>query len=144
MDKRIKRLTIDDYRDIIRVWSVAGLPFKPDGRDSREMMAVEMSRDFCAYLGLEIDEKLVGVVIAQYDGRHGWVNRLAVDPDYRGIGLAGDLIEACEGFFERYGEVVVSALIEDENTPSMSSFGRAGFECYESIRYWSKRPRADL
>jgi N-acetylglutamate synthase len=144
MDKRIRRLTIDDYESIIRVWSVAGLPFKSNGRDSREMMAAEMSLDVCAYFGLEFDSRIMGVVIAQYDGRHGWVNRLAVDPDYRGIGLAGDLIEACEKFFERYGEVVISALIEDENTPSMSCFGKAGFECYESISYWSKRPRTDL
>lgn len=144
MEKRIRPLTIEDYDDIIRVWSVAGLPFKPNGRDSRKMMAVEMSLDFCTYFGLEIDSRLVGVVIAQYEGRHGWVSRLAVDPDYRGDSLAGELIEACEGFFERYGEVVVSALIEEENTPSMSCFGRAGFECYESLRYWSKRPRRDL
>jgi len=144
MDKRIRQLTIDDYDEIVRIWSIAGLPFKPHGRDSRKMMAAEMGRDGCAYFGLEIDNRVVGLVIAQYDGRHGWVNRLAVDPDCRGIGLAGDLIEACEEFFEQYGEVVVSALIEDENTPSMSCFGKAGFECFESIRYWSKRPRPDL
>ena len=144
MDKRIRRLTINDYAGIVRVWSVAGLPFRPNGRDSLTMMAAEMNRDFCAYIGLEIDAKLIGVVIAQYDGRHGWINRLAVDPDYRGIGLAGDLIGACEAFFEQYGEVVVSALIEDENTPSMSCFGKSGFEYFPSIGYWSKRPRADL
>jgi len=144
MDRQIRKLTIDDYENIIRVWSVAGLPFKPTGRDSREMMAAEMSLDACAYFGLLIDSRLVGIVIAQYDGRHGWVNRLAIDPDYRGIGLAGDLIETCEKFFERFGEVVVSALIEDENTPSMSCFKKAGFECYTSISYWSKRPRTDL
>ncbi len=144
MDKRIRRLTIEDYDGIIRIWSVAGLPFKPNGRDSREMMTNELNLDNCAYLGLEFDNRLVGVVIAQYDGRHGWVNRLSIDPDYRGIGLAGDLIEACEKYFERYGEVVISALIEDENTPSMSCFGKAGFECFTSIRYWSKRSRSDL
>lgn len=144
MEKRIRPLTIDDYDDIIRIWSFAGLPFKPNGRDSRGMMAREMQREACQYFGLEIDGRLVGVVIAQYDGRHGWINRLAVEPDYRGVGFAGDLIEQCEAYFTQFGEVVMSALIEDENTPSMSCFGRAGFECYQSLQYWSKRPRADL
>ena len=45
MDGRIKPLTIDDYDEIIRVWSDAGLPYKPKGRDSREMMAKEMQED---------------------------------------------------------------------------------------------------
>ena len=93
MGKIIRRLTIDDYEEMLRVWSVSGLPFKPNGRESRAMLAAEISRDHCAFFGAFDQERLVGLAIADYDGRRGWVNRLAVDPDYRGIGLATDLME---------------------------------------------------
>lgn len=145
VSKQIKPLTIDHYEDILRVWLDSGLPIRRNGRDSREGVAKEMSHDFVEYQGLFIDGRLVGVAIAQFEGRRGWISRLAILPDYRGIGLASDLIEACERFLGKYGEeLVISALIEDENTPSMSCFGRAGYECWPHLQYWSKRPRKDL
>jgi len=144
MDKQIRRLTIDDYDEMIRVWSISGLPFKPNGRESRPMIEAELAHQYCAFYGVFDADKLVGLTIVQYDGRRGWINRLAVDPDYRGRGLALDLIAKGEEFLARYGEGLVCALIEDMNSPSMGLFEKAGFVCLNEIKYWSKRPRADL
>lgn len=144
MEKRFRRLSIDDFDDMIRVWSVAGLPTKPNGRESRKMLEVEMSHEYCAFLGVFDRKRLVGLVIANYDGRRGWINRLAVDPDYRGLGLAAELIAKGEEFLNRFGEVVICALIEDPNYPSMSLFKKTGYVCMRSVTYWSKRPRPDL
>jgi ribosomal protein S18 acetylase RimI-like enzyme len=144
MDKRFRRLTIDDYDDMLRVWEVSGLPFKPNGRESRAMIAAEIDRDHCAFFGVFDGDLMVGVTIAQYDGRRAWINRLAVDPDYRGRGLAFELIELSEEFLARYGEHLVCALIEEMNSPSMELFEKAGFVCLNEIKYWSKRPRSDL
>jgi len=144
MEKRICRLTIEHHDEILRVWSIAGLPFKPRGRDSRAMMAVEMSRDYCAFFGVFDGDRLVGLAIANYDGRRGWINRLAVDPDYRGLGLARELIEECEAFLREFGEVVICGLIEELNYPSMGLFEKSGYRCEKEILYWTKRPRPDL
>ncbi len=144
MDKQIRRLTIDDYDAVIRVWELAGLPIKPNGRESREMIEKEMARDHCAFFSVFDDDKMVAVAIAQYDGRRGWINRLAVEPDYRGQGLALELVAECEKFLEQYGEVVIAVLVEDVNSPSMALFEKAGYVCMNEIKYWSKRPRADL
>lgn len=144
MNKEIRRLTMDDYDDIIRIWQIAGLPHKPNGRDSRTMMAVEMRREQCIVVGLYLDGRMVGVGMAQYDGRRGWINRVAIDPDHRGIGLGREIIAECEAWLNTFGEVVICALIEDENAPSMSCFENAGYTCENTIKYWTKRPRADL
>jgi len=144
MDKQFRRLTIADYDDMLRVWSVAGLPIRPNGRESLSMVKTEIARDHCAYIGVFDGNQLVGVAIAQYDGRRGWINRLAVDPDYRGRGLASELIDKCEEFLSRYGEVVICSLIEELNSPSMVLFEKAGYTCLNEIKYWSKRPRPDL
>ena len=144
MEKKFRRLTIDDYEDMLRVWSVAGLPFKPNGRDSRDMLAAEISRDHCAAFGVFDGARLIGLALANYDGRRGWVNRVAVDPDYRGIGLAIDLMRKCKEFFEQFGEVVICALIEELNYPSMALFEKAGYVCENEIKYWTRRPRPDL
>jgi ribosomal protein S18 acetylase RimI-like enzyme len=144
MEKNFRRLTIDDYEEMLRVWDVSGLPYKPNGRESRSMLAAEISRDHCAAFGVFDGAKLVGLTLVNYDGRRGWINRLAVDPDYRGLGLATELIQMSEEFLSQYGEVIVCGLIEEMNSPSMELFTKNGYTCMRSITYWSKRPRPDL
>jgi GNAT superfamily N-acetyltransferase len=143
MSISIRQLTLDDYDAIIRVWADAGLPFKPRGRDSREMMSREMAHPSAAFLGLFESDRMLGVCIANYDGRRGWINRLAVDPEYRGIGLAGRLIDEAEQFLKSKGAVVFAGLIEELNAPSMSCFEKAGYVCMREITYWSKRDSPD-
>ena len=139
MDKLIRRLTIADYDHILKVWSDAGLPFKPIGRDSRARMAVEMAAPHCAFFGLFDKDIMVGMAIANWDGRRGWVNRVAIDPEYRGRGLAGELIRECERFLESLGALIICALIEDMNFPSMDCFEKEGYVCMKEILYFSKR-----
>ena len=139
METEIRRLTIADYDEIVRVWSDAGLPFKPGGRERKDMLAKEMARPYCAFFGLELNQRLIGVIIANWDGRRGWLNRLAIDPEQRGHGYAGRLIEAAEQFLESQGAVVLAGLIDEENSPSMRGFEKAGYSCYTVLRYWSKR-----
>lgn len=139
----LKRLSIDDYEEIVNLWGDAGLPFKPKGRDSRSMMAKEMQQKGVAYFGLYEESKMLAVGIASYDGRRGWINRVAVNPDRRGEGLAGMIIEECEKFMRSRGAVVLTALIEDINEPSISCFQKAGFICDRSWLYFSKRDSQD-
>ena len=135
----MRRLTIDDHSAILDLWRAAGLPCKPRGRDSREMMALEMQRSVCAFFGLFDGERMLAVGIANFDGRRGWVNRVSVHPDSRGIGLGGRMIEACESFLYELGAVVICTLIEDVNGPSITTFQKAGYSCENSIRYFTKR-----
>lgn len=143
MDERIKRIDIEAYDDIIRVWGNAGLPWRPTGRDSEERIAEEMQREDTAYFGAFVDERMVGVALATYDGRKGWINRVAVEPDYRRRGLARELLDACELFLKRQGALVIACLIEEWNFPSMDLFTSAGYVFHDDIHYFSKRESPD-
>jgi ribosomal protein S18 acetylase RimI-like enzyme len=139
MSTAIRPLSIADYYDILKLWSLAGLPHKPLGRDSRESMAREMALPISRYFGMFENDTMLGVIIANYDGRRGWLNRLAIHPEYRGQRLAGELIREAEAFLEELGAVVNCGLIEEMNTPSMACFERAGYVCETTIRYFTKR-----
>jgi GNAT superfamily N-acetyltransferase len=143
MATRIRRLSISDYDDIVRLWQIAGLPYKPHGRDSRQSVANEMALPQVRYFGMYNGDDMLGVIIANYDGRRGWLNRMAVDPDHRGKGLAGKLIKVAEDFLEQQGAVVICGLIEEMNTPSMACFAKSGYTCMEEIKYFSKRQSKD-
>jgi len=139
MPPKIRRLNIANYDEIIRLWSDAGLKFKPKGRDSLSSMAKEMGLDGVAYFGYYENNQIIGTCLANYDGRRGWINRLAVHPDFRGKNVAGELIAEAEKFLKSKGAVVLAALIEDINEPSMSCFEKAGFECEKNWLYFCKR-----
>jgi ribosomal protein S18 acetylase RimI-like enzyme len=143
MDYQIRKLCFDDYQKIIELWQLSGLSFRPLGRDSKENMSKEFELEQTAFLGMFGNEKLIGVVLTSSDGRKGWINRLAVHPDYKGRGLAGKLIEASEEFLQSLGIKVIAALIEGDNKESFRTFAKSGYEIYEGVKYLSKRSSLD-
>ncbi len=144
MARDLRRLTADDYDDIIRVWGDAGLPYKPEGRDNRTRIALEIERDDTAFYGLFEDGRMLAVGLAIFDGRKGWINRVAVDPDRRGEGFGGEIMKACERFLKERGAEIIAALIEDINSPSISLFQKQGYVVMKEVLYFSKRDSEDV
>jgi ribosomal protein S18 acetylase RimI-like enzyme len=135
----IRKLTINNYEEITRLWSKAKLPFKPRGRDSKEAMAEQMEVNPEFFLGAFKDNHLIGTVILSCDTRKGWINRLAVDPDYGRRGVAKTLIAESEETLRKRGIRIFCALIEDSNAASMRLFKECGYVEHRDIIYFSKR-----
>ncbi|MDH5459934.1 MAG: GNAT family N-acetyltransferase [Candidatus Bathyarchaeota archaeon] len=135
----IRKLTISDYEEMVRLWSKAKLPFKPKGRDSKKAIAAQMKANPEFFLGAFEGNRLVGTVIISCDTRKGWINRLAVDPDYRYRGIAKALIAGSEKILRKYGIRIFCALIEDYNTISKKLFKECGYVEHHDIVYFSKR-----
>ena len=77
-----------EYESVNRLWTEAGLSYRPNGRDRPDKVLVELERGTAVFLLAEADGNLAGVVVATNDGRKGWINRLAVAPGYRRRGIA--------------------------------------------------------
>jgi len=140
----IRRLTIKDYEEMTQLWSKARLPFKPKGRDSRKSIATEMGANPEFFLGAFEGNRLVGTVILSCDMRKGWINRLAVDPDYRHRGIAKALIVESEKALRKHGVRIFCALIEDYNAASRELFKECGYVEHRDIIYFSKRDSAEV
>ncbi|MDH5447572.1 MAG: GNAT family N-acetyltransferase [Candidatus Bathyarchaeota archaeon] len=142
---KIQTLTLEDYDAIVELWKRAGLPFKPKGRDSKQMMEKQMNAFPEFFIGAFHDEKLVGVVIGSYEERmKGWINRLAVDPKYRRRGIAQQLINTIEKALEKRGVAIFCALIEVPNEESLGTFQKMGYKAHKGILYISKRKSEDI
>jgi N-acetylglutamate synthase-like GNAT family acetyltransferase len=140
----IRRLTINDYKEIVRLWLTAKLPFKPKGRDHREAIAVEMKANPDFFLGAFENNHLVGTVVISCDVRKGWINRLAVDPDHRHHGIAKALIAESERTLRKHGIRIFCVLIEDYNDISKKLFKECGYVEHHDITYFSKRDSDEI
>jgi len=143
---QIRQLSLDDYDELLALWQRAGLhSLKPQGRDSRQTLAQQLTSGVQTILGLEVDGKLVGAVITTHDGRKGWINRLAVDPAYRRHSYGSRLVAAAEEVLRAQGMRVIAALVERDNLPSLALFRQAGYvEGDPGIHYLTKRDSSDV
>lgn len=139
----IRQLAADDYDRIVEIWSLAGLSFRPNGRDDRAHVQAEMGRDTAIFLGAEVDGELVGVVLGTHDGRKGWINRLAVLPAYRKQGIARALMIEVERRLYEIGILIVTCLIEGDNNASTAFFQSVDYVGHPDITYFSKRQSPD-
>jgi predicted N-acetyltransferase YhbS len=140
----IRKLTINNYEEIIKLWARASLPYKQKGRDGKEAIVAEMNANPEFFLGAFEDNRLVGMVIISCDMRKGWLNRLAVDPDYRHCGIAKALIAESEKILRKHGVRIFCALIEDYNTASKKLFNECGYLEHRDIIYFSKRDSSEV
>lgn len=70
---------------------------------------------------------IVGSVMASWDGRRGWINRLAVDPSARGLRLGNRLMAEAEGRLIAIGCDKVNLLIEPDNAGIERFYDRLGY-----------------
>lgn len=103
-----------------------------------------MENDPDLFLGAEEEGKLVGVVIATYDGRKGWLNRIAVDPAYRGKGLGLKLTRVGERALRKRGAKIIALLVERSNLASLNLAQKAGYVIAEDILYLTKRESEEV
>jgi ribosomal protein S18 acetylase RimI-like enzyme len=134
----IRKFKIKDYQEIIALWDRVKLPYRPGGRDSYDSIKKQIANGTTIFLAAEVEGKLAGCVLGTHDGRKGWINRLAVVPEYRRQNIARRLVAELEGEFEKLGLEVYACVIEGDNTVSQEVFKKLGYEYYD-VRYYSRR-----
>lgn len=133
-----------DYPKLIDIWETAGLPYKPHGRDSEKSIEKELKRGVGKFLFALIEEVYAGVVLVTHDGRKGWINRVAVLPEYQNKGIAKQLVDAAEKWLDNQGIGIYACQIEDYNEDSLEVFKKLGYIPFEGMHYLTKRKYPEI
>lgn len=140
----IKNVSLSDYDELLQLWKEAGLPYKPRGRDARDAIKKQLETFPDLFIGAFDDGRLIASVIGSDDGRKGWINRLAVHPEYRGKGIAHTLLNEIEKRLRKRGRKIICVLVEDWNEKSITFFIKSGYVLHKDIFYLSKRKNLDV
>ena len=140
----IRRAEREDIDNIVSLWNRAGLHYQPIGRDSRANLEREIDDPSVDVLVAFSDRMMIGTVIGTNDGRKGWVNRLAIDPDHRGKGVAQALVGRVEVCFKARSLKIYCCLINAGNGPSQCLFERIGYDRHPEVIYYSKKIDPDV
>ena len=140
---RIRRLHLSDYDPLVELFRLSGVEPRVKGRDSRAAIANQLRSKRNVYLGALDGDRLIGAVFGTHDTRKGWINRLAVDPEYRRQGIAARLVQATERGLRKQGIQMFAALIEPENAASAAVFRSLGYDV-DPILYARRKLRETI
>ncbi|PZF62165.1 GNAT family acetyltransferase [Curtobacterium sp. MCBD17_034] len=120
-----------DTEAVVALWSEAGLtrPWNDPHEDVRRKQTVQPEMFFVA----EDAGRIVGAVMAGYDGHRGWINYLAVGDDQRGTGLGRALVERAEGALLALGCPKVQLQVRPDNTGVVDFYEHLGYAPYEAV-----------
>ncbi len=122
----IRTARVEDAESLAALWHLCGLGF-----DSAQLLAELQS---CIRVHGELvlvataGAAVVGSLWATYDGRRGWIQRLATDPAHRGQGIASALMAEAEGRLAGLGAGKVNLLIEPDNEGVVALYEKLGYQ----------------
>ena len=126
---RIRPFRDGDEDDVVALWKVCDLvrPWNNPRRDIDSALGAESSEVFVAVTG-DGEERIVGSVMAGYDGHRGWVYYVAAHPEHRLQGLGGQLMRHAEAWLEGLGAPKVMLMIREENEGVRRFYEGLGYE----------------
>lgn len=74
------------------------------------------------------DDRIVGSVMAGYDGHRGWISRIAVLTSHRDRGLGEALIAAAEERLAALGCVKINLQVVEANAAVVEFYKRVGYQ----------------
>ncbi len=125
-----------DSDALLELWKRAGI--RSNVADEKKMLQVRLAKDRDLFLVAAQGSRLVGSLIAGWDGWRGSMARLAVDPAHRGQGIAQRLVERCEARLRKRGAKRIGALVFADNTLGRHFWRAAGYRLEPGITRFVK------
>ena len=111
-----------DVERVLELWDAARTTYATT-EDTPEALATLRARDSGSLLVVEREGRVVGTLIAAFDGWRGGMYRLAIDVDHRRQGIGTALIRAGEARLRESGARRITVLVGSATT-SRSRRGR--------------------
>ncbi len=117
-----------DYPAVIGLWETAGPGVHVRRSDSAGEVEKKLQRDPDLFLVAEQDGRIIGTVMGGFDGRRGMIYHLAVEREYRQLGLGTALMDEVEVRLKEKGCLRSYLLVTHDNPSALDFYSRRGWE----------------
>ena len=136
-DLTMRHASADDVQELLRFWGEsAENASRP--QDSEAAVDGLLARDPASVIVAELEDHVVGTLIAGWDGWRAHLYRLAVSPEARGRGIARRLLGHGEQRLRALGATRLDAMVLDENEAGAAVWRAAGYEPQGEWSRWVK------
>ena len=131
-------MTLNDYEALFALWKNTpnmGLRSLDDSKEGiSRFLKRNPSTNFVAYE----DAQIIGAILSGHDGRRGYIYHTAVLPEYRGQGIASDLVEAAVNALRKEGITRVCLNVMEANEQGKKFWIGKGWEKKDFLEFYSK------
>lgn len=115
-----------DKEEVIRLWEIV-FPGGAAWNKSEEVISTKLSTQPELFFVAVQEERVVGTILAGFDGVRGWVHRLAVCPSQRRQGLASLLMEKAESSLRGIGCPKLNLQVRASNLEVLKFYESLGY-----------------
>ena len=119
--------SVQDHAAVVALWNaVLGYGFAHNAPELSIRKKVEVADGL--FFVAESAGRLVGTVMAGYDGHRGWIYSLAVDPVCRKRGIGRALLQRAEAALQERGCVKINLQVADGNEGVIGFYEKTGYK----------------
>lgn len=140
MEYTVRQVTIDDYDAIYELWNSTEQSRRALNPvdDSREGIERYLKRNPNTCFAAVKEEKIIGVILTGHDGRRAIIHHMCVHPDYRRMGIAGQLVALAEEALKKEGIQKIFSLVFKDNEAANAFWERQGYSLRTNLNYRNK------
>ena len=127
----IRPFAIADSEEVIAIWQACGLtvPWNDPHKDIARKMEVNPE----LFLVAEVDGRIAGTVMGGYEGHRGWINYLAVAPDFQRQRIGVALMQEVEAKLQALGCPKINLQVRTNNRAVIQFYGQIGYHIDDVI-----------
>ena len=121
----VRPFELADQDAVIELWRRCGLVVPQN--DPERDIALKLQVQPELFLVGTLDEQVIASVMAGYEGHRGWINYLAVAPEYRRRGIGRRIMEVAEEKLRDLGCPKINLQVRTTNLAVIEFYKRLGF-----------------
>lgn len=134
----IRKMTIDDYDNVYKLWiNTPGMGLN-DIDDSRSGIEKYLIRNPETCFVAERDNTIVGVIMCGNDGRRGYIHHTAVALSEQNKGIGTALVDAAMDALQNEGVTKVALVVFSKNELGNTFWEKRGFTKRDDLVYRNK------
>ncbi len=131
-DFTVRPFKAEDEAAAIALWDTV-FPNDPPWNNPADVIQRKLTVQSELFLVCVVGDRVIGTVLAGFDGVRGWVHKVAVDPEFQGLGIATRLMDAAETGLSAMGCAKLNIQVRGTNTAAVKFYEDAGYKVEDII-----------